>query len=168
MSKFNKSSNGRINITEPNIETLFSLYDKIPANQCTTYRSNTQGIWDNNALSISFFSKENMKIIQNGIRYGVYKKSNSQYIIGEQNCEILNTIMRSIFLQHSTNQEENITDQIELLNKLVLDYCIPQIYGEAQGYKKYLHDVSTLAIPMANPINSSQRDKNNVLMPKWF
>jgi hypothetical protein len=163
-----KTTNGRVNIIEaPEISNLFALYDKIPANQCATFREPTLGQWDETPLSNAYFSK-NIQIIQNGIRAGVYKKSNKQYTVAPQDCDTLTIIMRSIFLQHAANQPQNISGQIEQLNKIVLDYCIFNVYSEAQSYIKYLHDVSTLAVPMATPVVESQKDKNNYLMPKWF
>jgi len=167
-----KTSNGRIDIinktTSPDLSNLFAMYDKIPANQCATFREPTLGQWDETPLSKTYFSKENIQIIQNGIRTGVYKKSNQQYIVAPQDCDALKIIMRSVFLQHSSNQPNNIPQQIQELNKIVLDYCIFQVYSEAQSYMKYLHDVSTLAVPLATPIVETQKDKNNYLMPKWF
>jgi hypothetical protein len=167
-----QSSNGRVNIINktqaPDISQLFAIYDKIPANQCVTYREATIGQWDETPLSKAYFSTQNINIIQNGIRAGVYYKSNKQYVVAPQDCESLKIVMRSVFLQHTTNQPQNIAGQIEQLNKMVLDYCIFHVYSEAQGYMKYLQDVSTLAVPMSNPIIESQRDKNNHLMPKWF
>ena len=76
--------------------------------------------------------------------------------------------MRSVFLQHATNQPQNISEQIFQLNKIVLDYCIYHVYSEAQSYIKFLQDVSTLAVPLSNPIVETQKYKNNYLMPKWF
>jgi hypothetical protein len=167
-----KTSNGRIDIINktqgPDISNLFSMYDKIPANQCVTFREPTIGQWDETPLSKAYFSKENIQIIQNGIRMGVYQKSNNQYIVAPQDCDALKIIMRSVFLQHATNQSQNIAKQIFELNKLVLDYSIYHVYTEAQSYIKFLHDVTTLAVPLSNPIIESQKDKNNYLMPKWF
>jgi type 1 glutamine amidotransferase len=167
-----KSSNGRVDIINktqaPDLSNLFAMYDKIPANQCATFREPTLGQWDETPLSKAYFSKENIQIIQNGIRAGVYNKSNSQYVIGAQDCDALKIIMRSVFLQHSANQPIDIAGQIEQLNQMVLDYCIHHVYSEAQGYMKYLYDVSTLVVPMANPVVETQKDKNNYLMPKWF
>ena len=160
-----KSSNGRVDIINktqgPDISNLFAMYDKIPANQCATFREPTLGQWDETSLSRSYFSKENIQIIQNGIRSGVYEKSNGQYVIGPQDCDPLKIIMRSVFLQNAANQSQNISGQITELNKIVLDYCIHHVYSEAQGYMKYLYHVSTLAVPMATPIVESQKDKNN-------
>ena len=160
-------SNGRVDIKTPNTSTLFEMYDKIPAHQCTTFRNPTEGLWDETSLSNTYFSLENIQILQNGIRAGVYKKSNGNYIIGEQSYDELKIVMRSIFLQNSKNLAINIPQQIEELNNLVLKYTIHQVYGEADGYMKYKMDASTLVVPIAMPILSYSNDKQLELKP-WF
>jgi hypothetical protein len=160
-------NNGRINIKTSNTSTLFQMYDKIPANQCVTFRNATEGLWSQTSLSQSFFSRENIQIIQNGIRSGVYKKSNEQYIIAPQDYDSLKIIMRSIFLQHSANLPNNITHQINELNKIVLDYCIHQVYSEAQSYMKYIDDVSTLVVPISHPVQTSNNDRQ-LELKSWF
>ena len=99
------ATNGRVNAKYPKTSDLFQMYDKIPVNQCSTFRDPTEGLWDNTDLSKTFFSAENMGIIQNGIRAGVYKKSNGQYIISDQDgdtlkisCEVFFYKMRQISL----------------------------------------------------------------------
>lgn len=165
-------SNGRIDVVKrtqgPDISNLFSMYDKIPANQCTTYREPLIGQWDETPLSKTYFSKENIQIIQNGIRAGVYRKSNEQYVVDPVNCDALKVIMRSVFLQHAANQPTNISKQIYQLNQMVIDYCVFNVYSEAQGYLKYLQDINTLAVPLATPVVERQKDKNNYRMPSWF
>lgn len=163
----NTTNNGRVDIKTPSTSTLFQMYDKIPANQCVTFRNPTEGLWTSNSLSNAFFSQENIQIIQNGIRAGIYYKSNGQYVIGPQDCDSLKIVMRSVFLQHSANQLNNISQQIEELNKIVLDYCIQQVYSEAQGYMKYIDDVSTLVVPIAHPVMSSQNDRQ-LELKSWF
>lgn len=163
----NKVNNGRVDIKSPNTSALFQMYDKIPANQCATFRNATEGLWSSTPLSQAFFSQQNIQIIQNGIRAGVYNKSNSQYVIGSQDCDSLKIIMRSIFLQHSANQPSNYEAQIYELNKIVLNYCIQQVYGEAQGYMKYINDVSTLVVPIAHPVMANNNDKQ-LELKAWF
>ena len=163
----NKINNGRVNIKTPNTSSLFQLYDKIPANQCTTFRSATEGLWDETTLSRAFFSQQNILILQNGLRAGVYKRSNGQYLIGSQDCDSLKIVMRSTFLQYAANQPLNVTEQIEQLNKMVLDYCIQQVYSEAQGYMKYVDDVSTLVVPLAHPVQVSNTDRQ-LEFTSWF
>ena len=162
-----QSSNGRVDIKSPSTCDLFKMYDKIPANQCVTFRNPTEGVWNETTLSTIFFSKENIQMIQNGIWAGVYQKSNGQYIIGQQDCDSLKIIMRSVFLQHAANKPFDISGQIRELNKIVLNYCIQQVYSEAQGYMKYLDDASTLVVPLAPPIMESTYDKQLELKP-WF
>ena len=161
------STNGRVNILGPNTDIRFSMSDRIPIDQATSFRDAMTGNCNNTILSDTFFSAQNIKIIQNAIRVGVYKRSNGNYIIGEQNYDELKIIMRSIFLQHSKNLAINIRDQIENLNKLVLDYSINQVYGEAEGYMKYKRDASTLVVPIAMPILSYSNDKQ-LELKKWF
>jgi hypothetical protein len=163
----NKINNGRVDIKTPNTSTLFQMYDKIPANQCVTFRNATEGLWTSTPLSLAFFSQQNIQIIQNGIRAGIYNKSNGQYVIGPQDCDSLKIIMRSVFLQHSANQPYNYQEQIIELNKIVLDYCIQQIYSEAQGYIKYVSDASTLVVPISHPVMTNNNDRQLELKP-WF
>ena len=160
-------TNGRVNILYPRIEDQFQFYDKIPVNQISTFRNPTEGLWDDSILSTLFFSSHNISTVQNGIRAGVYKLSNGNFIISNQDQDTLNIIMRSVFLQNSINNPENITQQIKQLNKIVLDYCIPQIYGEVQGYKQYITDASTMYTPMAPPIMSKNNDKQ-LPLHEWF
>ena len=116
------------------------------------------GNFQDSTLSLAFFSKENMQIIQNAIRAGVYEVSNQQYIIDNQNCDNLKIIMRSVFLQNSVNLPDRITEQIQELNGLVVKYCVREIYSEAQGYINYKRDASTMYNPIDRPV---QPDFNN-------
>jgi hypothetical protein len=163
----NKYSNGRVNIKTTDTNSLFQMYDKIPANQCVSFRSPTEGLWDDTKLSTVFFSQENIQLLQNGIRAGVYNRSNGQYTIGPQDCDVLKIVMRSIYLQYSANQLNNITQQVHELNKMVLDYCIQQVYSEAQGYIKYIDDASTLVVPIAHPVMADNTDRQ-LEFKTWF
>jgi hypothetical protein len=160
-------NNGRIDIKTPNTSKLFELYDKIPANQCVTFRNPTEGLWIKNSLSDAFFSLENIQVLQTGIRSGVYKRSNGQYVIAPQDCDTLKIIMRSVFLQYAANYPDNISEQVNELNRMVLNYCVQQVYSEAQGYLKYINDASTLAVPLSHPVMSSKNDRQ-LELKKWF
>jgi len=154
-------SNGRINLLEaPN---HLSLYDKNPV-YTSSYNDAMTGNWTDTPLSKAFFSIENQQILQNGIRAGVYEQSKGKYMISQQSNTDLKMIMRAIFLTHSENRLSHFVDQIRELNNYVLEYCIPRIYGEAQGYLKYLQDASTLVVPMSAPVHTSL-DKTLELKP---
>ena len=166
MDKLNYQ-NGRVKILGSQEKNQFDLYDKIPISDNSSFRDALTGTWETSELSNTYFSSQNIQTLQNGIRQGVYDKSNGIYMIGQQDVDTLKVIMRSIFIQHSAHLSDNIMGQVQELNKLVLDYCIPQVYGEAEGYMKYKHDISTLAVPMQRPAAASYKTKTLEQKP-WF
>ncbi len=163
----NQMINGRVNILQPDTEKQFAMYDRIPAHQPSSYRDALQGNWKDSPLSLAYFSAQNISILQNGIRRGVYEKSKGQYLVDNQSEDVLKVVMRSVFLQYSANMLDKITEQIKSLNKIVLDYCIKQVYGEVQGYQQYLYDASTLVVPIERPVLSSTEDKT-LEWKRWF
>ena len=164
----NINSNGRVNILGPNIEQRLSMSDRIPINSTKySFRDAMSGNWYDTELSNAFFSGNNIQIIQNGIRAGVFNRSNRQYVIGEQNMDEMQIIMRGMFLQYAKNQPTDIVGQIRDLNKIVLDYAINQVYGEADGYMKYKRDASTLVVPLPIPVLTNMHDKQ-LELKKWF
>jgi len=162
------TTNGRVNIIGQ-INTLpFQLSDKIPVKQPSDYRDAMVGNWMDTPLSLTFFSSENIKILQNAIRRGVYDRSNKKFIIGEQNNDELKTIMRSTFLQNSVNLPCNIKEQIISLNNLVLAYAIEHVYKEAVGYIKYKRDASTMYILQPHPVVSRNYDLESNQLERFF
>ena len=159
------NTNGRVNITGPNPYLRFQMHDKI-STESTSFRDALTGNWESSPLSCTFFSAANVRILQNGIKAGVYNRSNGRFQIADQDEDTLKIIMRSIFLQHSTNLPTNISQQVSALNKMVVDYAAPQIYGEAVSYVKYKNDVSTLVVPIERP--TSTYENNTLEFKKWF
>jgi len=151
-----------------NMNELFKMKDKIPAKYDVSFRSPIE-VNENTMLSDVFFSKKNTSTLQNGIRSGVFKKSNSQYLIKEQDYDELQIIMRSIFLQKHNYilNISNVKDQVKILNQLVLKYSINQVFNAAQGHLKYLQDSTTLVVPLALPI-MSKNDNTELEFKKWI
>ena len=147
-----KNNNGRLQIDRSQNGTPFFIQDLIPKNEKTNYYNATQHMMNPTLLSNTYFSKENIEIIQNAIRAEIYKKTEQKYIIDKQDYDQLKIIMRSIFLQYALHKSNNIKEQIEQLNNLDLEYCIPKVYGELISYLKYKEDITTLAVPQNNPI----------------
>ena len=160
------NNNGRIDINIPHTSNLFKMYDKIE-NKNTSFRDALTGNWENTTLSNTFFCKNNIILLNNAIRKSIFDKSQGLYNIGPQNVDELKIIMRAIFLQNALNLNTDISQQVAALNKIVLDYCIPQIYGEIQGYIKYTQDVSTMYTPINRPVYSNYKDKT-LELKKWF
>ena len=144
--------NGRIDLM--NSGTPLFLQDQIKLDDKTNYYNTIKYSLEASPVSIAFLSYENRKIIQNAIKAGVYKLSKEKYIIDKQDDDVLNSIMSGIYLQYSLNKPDNITKQIEDLNKIVIEYCVPKVYGEVIGYMQYKFDASTLVVPLTRPVNT--------------
>lgn len=161
--------NGRVNIAEPsNPDIRFQMQEKIAAkNKATEYREALTGVWETNVLGQVYFSKENMQIVQNGLRAGVYAMSNNKFVIAPQNMDTLKIIMRSIYLQYAEHYPDKITEQVERLNKMVLEYAIPSVYNESMGYLKYCQDQSSLSVPMELP-RQTDREFKQLELKHWM
>jgi hypothetical protein len=161
--------NGRVNIVEPESpDAVFKMQERLAVkNKATEYRDAISGIWEDNLLAQTFFSAENIQILQNGLRAGVYEMSQNKFIVAPQNIDTLKIVMRSIYLQFAEHRTDGIKPQIERLNRLVLNYCIPTVYGEAVGYQKYRLDQSTLVMPLSIPEQHDRQYKQLELKP-WF
>lgn len=161
--------NGRVDIAtmaeDPDVR--FKMHEKLTVqNKASNYYESLNGNWEWNVLAQVYFSQENIQIIQNGIRAGVYKMSENKLNVPPQNIDTLKIIMRSIYLQYAEHYPKDITGQVEYLNSLVLEYAVTSVYNEAIGYLKYVQDQSTLVVPLEMPLNHDRTYKQ--LEPKYF
>lgn len=162
--------NGRVNIiSQPDPSAAFKMQERIALkNKSTSFASALSGNdWEETLLSRAFFSAENVQILQNGLRAGVYAKSKNEIVIPPQNTDQLKIIMRSTFLQYTEHSPKNIREQIAHLNKIVLDYVIPTVYNEAVGYLKYMQDQSSLVVPLELPLHHD-REYKQLELKSWF
>ena len=116
--------------------------------------SNLKNI-SNNPLKSLFFCKDNIIIIQNAIRYKVWKQSNQQFMIGNQSLTELEIVMRSVYMQYSKNRNDNLTEQIDNLNKIVVNDCIKVIISNIKQYVNYKKNIDKTPQLMEHPVNVS-------------
>ena len=118
-----------------------------------------KGIINHDDSSDYFFSKHNINVIQQTIRYEVYKKLNK--IIDNQSEQELFVIMRSIYLQYGGKEINNkleFQNNILNLNNRVISYSVNNISNQLQQLDMYIKDISSLPIPLEHP---SYENKNN-------
>ena len=160
--------NGRVNvIEEPPKEVWFKLMERTSnRNKATSFVDALKGVWEDTPFSRAYFSAENIQILQNGIRAGVYEKSGQKYIVATPNPDTVKIIMRNIFMQYAEySVSKPVQDQIKTLNNMVLDYAVPQVYSEAVGYNRYLEDQSTLVQPLELPMKADRVYKQLEVKP---
>lgn len=145
-------NNGRItNIPAENSLNIININDFNKQNNVNTV---SQSISDNNLNKI-YFSNENVENIQNAIINQVYAKGN--YRINKQSYQELKIIMRSIYLQYSKNNNDNINSQINYLNNLVIEWSVNEIIKNIKQQDSYIESISSLPIPMERSNLPSQK-----------
>ncbi len=160
----NQFQNGRlINYDNNDIKDieLFEQYTKEGTKQNFQVEA-LYGIQESSLLSHRFFSRQNLNLIQDMIRYNVYIKSGKKHIIDRQSDVNLEIIMRSIYLQHSPNLPNRIKEQIQYLNNLVSDYCVEQIIPEVDQYLGYLSEIQYMPMPIELPRNLSSKGSRSL------
>jgi hypothetical protein len=119
-------------------------------------------------LTFLFFSKENICNLQNVIKFSVYNEL--KYTISNQSYPELLNIMRNVFTEYSnhprmiredmtTNQKvilyKQYKNEVARLNRITIDFILPQIVSEISGYIFYLKDLERIAVKESNPIATS-------------
>ena len=150
---FNQVNNGRLpDLKNYKAGTPYQLYQTdINANQTPYNKEAINKIQTDSPLSMAYFSKQNITIIQNAIRYQVWIQSSNKHMISNQSEIELQLVMRSIYLQYSRNLPTQIREQISSLNNRVIEYCVPIILSNLTQYQQYRKDVSQLPVPQEHP-----------------
>lgn len=148
--------NGRvIGLDDEKAGNQFQLFTENNNNCDTAKGSILYGTLTRSTLSDAFFSKANMKCLQNQLRYRVWKASGGEFKIGPQNNTSLQVIMRAMYLLYSKHLPYNITDQIKELNRQTIEYTLPKIMSEIKQYLFYRQDIQQYPQPIPLPKNVS-------------
>jgi len=156
VDEYNYILNGRVNLFDSHSTTA-----KILNNDPRLYNENNintiSRVYSGTSVSETFFSKDNINLIQEGIINTVYNRSNGSYEIGKQSDQELNIIMRSIYLQEGKNLNYDIKTQVRQLNTQVIKWCVDEIIKNIKQYIEYKKSVSTLPMPMEHSLLLSQK-----------
>ena len=156
----NQFQNGRVITTNKPLKDLQMIENN--TTQVNFQQEALYGIQETTKLNQLYFSKQNMNIIQDKIRYQVYINTEKKHIIGKQSDVELEIIMRSIYLQHSPNLPNQIKEQIKYLNELVCNWCVEKIIPEIYQYVGYLKEVEYMPVPLEHPVNLSSKGTKNL------
>ena len=155
----NNNYSGRIQISK---SLPPKSYEEPPKMSGNNKHKNLKNV-SSNLLNKTFFSSENIEIIQNNIRHSVWSKSNHKFVIAPQSETQIEIIMRSIYLQYSKNLSYNIKEQIEELNNLVLTECVPNIMSNIKQYIGYKQDLNSGPTFMDHPKNVSSAGSKSLV-----
>lgn len=118
-------------------------------------------------LILYFFSTENVNYIQTRIRNEVQKHTGVQ--VNDQSVDEILVIMRNHMINAYSgglpNNSGRITDRgpkecsievrLSRLNKSVIEEAVRQIFSGINQYKQYIKDISSLPMPLSQPVYTS-------------
>lgn len=150
-------NNGRLSDVKV-VNDLSTLVEKDITMKNDNSESSIKGILEENSLNSLFFSDTNMKVIQDTLRYRVYKNTNQ--VISPQSQNDLYIIMRSIMLQYANFRIgiDNIVEEIKRLNEKVLEYSVENVSSNVKQHQGYIEDLSKLPVPMDHPSYHNKRN----------
>jgi hypothetical protein len=126
-----------------------------------------KGNTGSNALSDVYFSPQNIKAVQEAIRYQVYIKSDKKHVIDNQSETDLKIVMRSIYIEYAKNLSYDILGQVRELNSHVLEFCVNRILEEINMYLHYRTDISRNYVPLARSENTSSAGSKTLFMKEF-
>lgn len=97
---------------------------------------------EQNVLEDTFFSDENMDLINKQLIISVFKKTNGYIKISEQSKSSLLIIMRYVFIEYAKHLPYNIAEQIKELNCRVVNEVVPNIITNATQHINYIAEIN--------------------------
>ena len=168
----NKITNTNTKVSEKNnnedYKTKFLMQERMEVKSFAKEQVDPMiGIISKSLLYMTYFSMENIRILQNGLRAGVYSLSKEKYVFPIESTYVnLQLIMKSIISRFGNYSTADIKKEIEMLNEKVLDYCIPFVYKAALSYEIFLEDQIRLILPLEHSIRSD-RDYKQLHNRTW-
>jgi hypothetical protein len=144
----------------------FELYEDLHVNNQNKSIKLTGNFYENN-LSKNYFSDKNIDLLQKTIISEIYKLTKGTKIQKQSEDELL-IVMKSIYLQYSRNNEDNIEKQIDSLNNRVLEYCINNVYTNLIQYNKYIEDITSQQKLMEFPKNVNIKGDKGLMANHFF
>lgn len=134
------AENSKYTSGKDNFETNFSICSGSSNNQAYDVIRDLQFY---EPVARLFFSKTNIKIIQNNIKQTIAKITCNKFIIqDDQDDSDLLIAMRAIYLQESRFLPEHIKHQVKRLNLKLINYIVPDMITnikQAYGYQREIN-----------------------------
>lgn len=113
-------------------------------------------------LSNTFFSDDNVELINKQLILSVFKKTNGQYKIANQSKQSLEIVMRYVFLEHARHLPYDITGQIYELNNRVVGEILPGIITQITQRVEYLKTINEPRQLLSLPTNVNGGTRQNL------
>lgn len=119
-------------------------------------------------LEKTFFSKENINLINKHLILSVYSNTNKQFLICPQKEADLIIVMRYVFIEYSRNLPYDIDKQIKDLNYHVISEILPIVISNVDQRIGYLKDIETQPVGPPLPINTKKINRTLPSTTNYF
>ena len=107
-----------------------------------------------NELLNTFFSEDNIQYLQVGLITTIKQKTN--ILIGPQSKMDLINFMHKIYkVNANTLCPQSLSKELEILNRAVINECVPNILFNMKSYNIYMKDISTTPMPLDRGISTN-------------
>lgn len=113
-------------------------------------------------LENTFFSNDNITLINKQLIISVFKKTNGEYKIANQSAESLMIVMRYVFLEHARHLPYDIAGQIRELNCRVVGEILPNVITQISQRVEYLKTINEPRKLIPLPTNVNGGSKQNL------
>ena len=113
-------------------------------------------------LPNTFFSDENIALINKQLVLSVFKKTNGQYKITDHSKQSLEIVMRYVFLEHARHLPYDIVGQVRELNCRVVGEILPGIITQVTQRTEYLKTISEPRQLLSLPQNVNGGTRKNL------
>lgn len=157
-----QQSNGRVNVLQDDNYKTYSLFQENSRRDNFSAEA-VKGLHVRTRVGDMFFSQKNIDLLQDAIRFQVYKQSCNRHVIDKQSESELKLIMRAVYLQNGQHQQYDEERQVKELNTLVLNFAVPRIIQEINMYLYYKKDIDKIPEPLARGEFSSSKGTRQLI-----
>ena len=103
---------------------------------------NNFDINEGDIIKETYYSENNIAIIQNMLQKKIYESTPNKYIIPLQKREHLIQIMDGIYHDYAQHLPFNQKEQVITLNNILVDTCYPYIIKQIDGIYNYVQTIN--------------------------
>lgn len=141
----------------PTPQQQFAMIDRVPLREraIIDLRGNVPQTLTESKVINEFFSEKNVATLLAATQKNVFEMSNGEISIPVQNAKNMLSAMNFIYeTQRGVQQESELSasEQVEKINKRVLEFVVPHVYSEARSYSLFLQSQNEPLNPMSRAV----------------
>jgi hypothetical protein len=119
-----------------------------------------QSVYTPTPLGEIYFSIDNIKRIQQMIKYAVFTRTSGKYLLkADQNETDLLVVMRDIYINDAVNSPYRLVHQVKILNHKTIEKIVPDMITLIKQDEDYVNQLNKPINPIALPVNVNRKGR---------